>query len=176
MKQLVHPTTGALCSTSNEMLDAAIQFYSNSYSPEPIDNPAIDDLLSAISDSLRLSDSNQRFLTKSFTYDDLIEGVPRCPRRSSPGLDGLPYEILQLIFIHPASKDLVLQVYNDALSKGVFPPSWFSTSVSLLPKKGDLKDLKNWRPISLINADANEFKPQITLDNLWVLRQLYLFG
>ncbi|KAG0820803.1 hypothetical protein G6F19_012268 [Rhizopus arrhizus] len=157
MKQLVHPTTGALCCTSNEMLDAAVQFYSNLYSPEPIDNSAIDDLLSAIPDSLRLSDSNQRFLTNSFTHDDLIEGVSRCPRRSSPGLDGLPYEILHLIFIHPASKDLVLQVYNDALSKGVFPPSWFSTSVSLLPKKGDLKDLKNWRPISLINADAKVF-------------------
>ncbi|KAG0890567.1 hypothetical protein G6F36_013252 [Rhizopus arrhizus] len=139
------------------MLDAAVQFYSNLYSPEPIDNSAIDDLLSAIPDSLRLSDSNQRFLTNSFTHDDLIEGVSRCPRRSSPGLDGLPYEILHLIFIHPASKDLVLQVYNDALSKGVFPPSWFSTSVSLLPKKGDLKDLKNWRPISLINADAKVF-------------------
>ncbi|KAG1257463.1 hypothetical protein G6F68_009287 [Rhizopus microsporus] len=30
MKQLVHPTTtGALCSTSNEMLDAAVQFYTS---------------------------------------------------------------------------------------------------------------------------------------------------
>ncbi|KAG0780446.1 hypothetical protein G6F21_012130 [Rhizopus arrhizus] len=110
MKQLVHPTTtGALCSTSNEMLDAAVQFYSNLYSHEPIDNSAIDDLLSAIPDSLRLSDSNQRFLINSFTHNDLIEGVPCCPCRSSPGLDGLPYEILHHIFIHPASKDLVLQ-------------------------------------------------------------------
>ncbi|KAG1490008.1 hypothetical protein G6F52_013661 [Rhizopus delemar] len=29
MKQLIHPTTGALCSTSNEMLDAAVQFYTS---------------------------------------------------------------------------------------------------------------------------------------------------
>ncbi|KAG0809253.1 hypothetical protein G6F16_013767 [Rhizopus arrhizus] len=29
MKQLVHPTTGALCSTSNKMLDAAVQFYTS---------------------------------------------------------------------------------------------------------------------------------------------------
>ncbi|KAG0994687.1 hypothetical protein G6F26_004478 [Rhizopus arrhizus] len=113
MKQLVHPTTGALCSTSNEMLDAAVQFYSNLYSSELIDSPAIDDLLSAIPDSLRLSDSNQRFLTNSFTYDDLIEEVSRCPCRSSPGLDGSPYEILRLIFIHPASKGLVLQTQLD---------------------------------------------------------------
>ncbi|KAG1490001.1 hypothetical protein G6F52_013663 [Rhizopus delemar] len=46
MKQLVHPTTGALCSTFNEMLDATVQFYRNLYSFEPIDNTAIDDLLS----------------------------------------------------------------------------------------------------------------------------------
>ncbi|EIE89887.1 hypothetical protein RO3G_14598 [Rhizopus delemar RA 99-880] len=76
MKQLVHPTTGALCSTFNEMLDATVQFYRNLYSFEPIDNTAIDDLLSVIPDSLHLSDSNQRFLTNSFIYDDLIEGPP----------------------------------------------------------------------------------------------------
>ncbi|KAG1046302.1 hypothetical protein G6F43_011137 [Rhizopus delemar] len=102
MKQLVHPTTGALYSTSNETLDAAVQFYSNLYSPEPIDNLAIDDLLSVTPNSLRLSDSNQRFLTNIFTYDDFFEGATRFPHRSSPGLDGLPYEILHLIlFILP---------------------------------------------------------------------------
>ncbi|KAG1035086.1 hypothetical protein G6F43_013296 [Rhizopus delemar] len=53
MKQLVDPITGALCSTFNEMPDSAVQFYSNLYSPEPIDNTAIDDLLSAIPNSLR---------------------------------------------------------------------------------------------------------------------------
>ncbi|KAG1140906.1 hypothetical protein G6F37_008179 [Rhizopus arrhizus] len=66
-EHLVAPHSAeALCSTSNEMLDAAVQFYSKLYSPELIDNPAIDDLLSAIPDSLRLSDLNQRFLTNSF--------------------------------------------------------------------------------------------------------------
>ncbi|KAG1311701.1 hypothetical protein G6F62_014380 [Rhizopus arrhizus] len=29
--------------------------------------------------------------------------------------------------------------------------------MTLLPKKGDLTSLKNWRPISLINTDAKVF-------------------
>ncbi|KAG1049071.1 hypothetical protein G6F43_008584 [Rhizopus delemar] len=125
--------------------------------PDPIDDDAVEDLLSTLPYSLCLSASDQRFLVNSFTCYALLNGVSRCPKRSSPGLDGLPYEILRLIFIHPSCRDLLLQVYNDALSKGVFPNSRFGTSVSLLPKKGDLKDLKNWRPISLINTDAKVF-------------------
>lgn len=31
------------------------------------------------------------------------------------------------------------------------------TCITLLPKKGDLTSLKNWRPISLINTDAKIF-------------------
>jgi hypothetical protein len=38
-----------------------------------------------------------------------------------------------------------------------FPKFWQETSVSLLLKKGDLSDLKNWRPISLINIDGKVF-------------------
>lgn len=101
MKQLAHPTTRALCSTPSEMLDASVQFYSNLYCLEPIDNTAIDDLLLAIPDSLRLSKSNQRFLANSFTHDALIEGASRCSCCSSPGLNGLFYELLHPIFIHP---------------------------------------------------------------------------
>ncbi|CEP13428.1 hypothetical protein [Parasitella parasitica] len=73
------------------------------------------------------------------------------------GLDGLPYELLFILFSHPATVKLALQVFNDALSLGTFPQSWQETCLILLPKKGDLAQLKNWRPISLINGDAKIF-------------------
>ncbi|KAG1445923.1 hypothetical protein G6F55_011756 [Rhizopus delemar] len=139
MKQLLHPVTSTLCSTPEEMIRASVSFYSSLYSPDPIDDDAVEDLLSTLPSSLCLSASDQRFLINSFTYDALLDGVSRCPKRSSPGLDGLSYEILRLIFIHPSCRDLLLQVYNDAFSKGIFPNSWLGTSVSLLPKKGTSK-------------------------------------
>lgn len=72
-------------------------------------------------------------------------------------MDGLPYELLHIVFLHPDSRNIVLQVYNNALQHGIFPDSWRTTCVSLLQKKGGLNDLKNWRPVSLINTDAKVF-------------------
>ncbi|KAG1489709.1 hypothetical protein G6F52_009440 [Rhizopus delemar] len=92
-----------------------------------------------------------------FTIHDLISASSRSPRKSSPGIDGIPYEILSLVFKHPGVAPLAVKVYNKALLQSVFPPSWLCTSTALLPKKGDLTLLKNWRPISLINTDAKIF-------------------
>jgi endonuclease/exonuclease/phosphatase family metal-dependent hydrolase len=154
---LIHPQTGALSTSKEDMLDAASTFYSKLYSPDDIDQSAIDDLLENIPDSLCLSSEDQTFLKAPITFDDLLEGVARCPSKSSPGEDGLPYEILQLIINHPNCREITLAVFNDALAYGIFPPSWQVTCVSLLPKKGTLSDLRNYRPISLINTDAKVF-------------------
>ncbi|KAG1370529.1 hypothetical protein G6F61_011957 [Rhizopus arrhizus] len=154
---LIHPETQVICNTKNKMLDAASTFYSSLYSSEPVDQSAIDDLLGALPDSLTLSTTAQSLMTAPLTFDDIVVGVSRSPRRSSPGSDGLPYEILSLIVNHADCRDIVLAVYNDALCYGVFPSSWKETCVSILPKKGNLADLKNWRPISLINTDSKAY-------------------
>jgi hypothetical protein len=77
--------------------------------------------------------------------------------------DGLGYQYLKILFQIPALEDLILTVYNNALSQGSTPLSWKDIRVSLLPKKGDLTDLKNWRPISLINCDAKIFTRVLNL-------------
>ena len=51
---------------------------------------------------------------------------------------------------------LAHKVFTDAL-RLYLPTFRRSTCVSLLPKKGDLSNLKNWRPIALINTDAKVF-------------------
>jgi hypothetical protein len=114
-------------------------------------------MTSTINDSECLSTETQSSLTSPFTRIELIEGTARCPRKSSPGTDGLPYEMLTLLLDHHETALLAVKVYNAALSEGIFPASWLTTCMCLLPKKGDLSLLKNWRPISLINTDAKTF-------------------
>ena len=154
---LRHPSLHRLCISKEEMLDAAFVFYDKLYSPDPIDLEAVQSLLDSIPPSATLSSSDASLLMDAISFDEIVEAFGRCPKISSPGMDGLPYPIVKLIVLHPACREIVTQVYNDALLHGIFPPSWLATSVCLLPKTGDLADLRNWRPISLINADAKVF-------------------
>lgn len=154
---LTHHVTNVMCDNPATMLDAVHSLYSELYSQEPIDDVAVNDLLNALSASLQLSSIDHQILSDPIDWDDIFEGVRRSPRKSSPGKNGIPYEILRLIFAHPACQPIPLQVDNDGLSSGIFPQSWYGTSVSLLPKKGGLSVLRNWRPISLINTNAKVF-------------------
>lgn len=140
---LLHPISQSISTTKDEMLDAAATFYTNLYSPTPDDQCAIEEILGSLPDTLHLSLIEQQMTIAHITFDDILQGVSRCPKTSNPGPDGLPYEILRLIISHPTCRELVLAVFNSALTDGMFPLSWQETTVSLLPKKGDLSDLRN---------------------------------
>ncbi|OAD68312.1 hypothetical protein PHYBLDRAFT_68860 [Phycomyces blakesleeanus NRRL 1555(-)] len=115
------------------MTDSTAAFYEDLYFPNDIEQSIVDDLL----------------------Y--IREGAQQSPSTSSPGPNRIPYEILCLLFDYSACAHILEKLYNDALTTGVFPASWQSTCLFLLPKKGDLTCLKNWRPIALINTDAKIF-------------------
>lgn len=154
---LIHHQTQSLCTTQKEMLETTAFFYSNLYSPDEVDDDAIETLLSRIPESLRLSSSEADAVIAPITYDDLLFAFSRTPKKSSPGMDGLPYAIIRLIIKHPDCREIALATFNNALSLADIPPSWMQSCVTLLAKKGTLDLLKNWRPISLINTDAKVF-------------------
>jgi len=152
---LKHPTTAAECNDSKSKLNAVHDFYSRLYSPERIDINCMEDMLSHITEFITQEESEQ--IIEDIPFTDILEGTRRSPKCSSPGLDGLPYEILNVIASQPACKAIITKVYNDAIKLGIFPKSWQQACVVLLPKKGDLSDLSNWRPITLINTDCKVF-------------------
>jgi len=154
---LIHPSTDLPCRSKDEMLDAASFFYKELYSPDEVDPMSITTLLNRLPSSLKLSAEESASITCSISYEDILEAFSRSPKTSSPGMDGLPYEIVKLIVEHPSCRKIVTDVYNNALSFSDIPPSWTKSCVSLLPKKQPLENLKNWRPISLINTDAKVF-------------------
>ncbi|KAG0768660.1 hypothetical protein G6F24_001753 [Rhizopus arrhizus] len=155
--ELEHPVTGTRCSSPTDLQDAAILFYQQLYTPEEIHQSSVDSLLEAVPTTCRIPDSVSGSLVRPFSTVDLIDAAKHCPNHSSPGPDGIPYQILLLVFEHNHASRIATQVYNDALSCSIFPPSWQETCMTLLPKKGNLTSLKNWRPISLINTDAKVF-------------------
>ncbi|KAK3508126.1 hypothetical protein QTP70_015056 [Hemibagrus guttatus] len=63
----------------------------------------------------------------------------------APGIDGLPAEFYKA-FWAVIGQD-VLNVLRDSIRRGELPLSCRRAVLTLLPKKGDLK---NWRPVSLL--------------------------
>ena len=46
-----------------------------------------------------------------------------------------------------------LMVFNESFKDLILPLSCRRTVITLLPKKGHLQEVKNWRPVSLLGMD-----------------------
>ncbi|KAK4513077.1 uncharacterized protein ATC70_011523 [Mucor velutinosus] len=155
ISSLKHPTSGEQCLETSTKLDAAKVFYQDLYTEEEIDLNCVERMLQYIDKTIPAEDSQD--IIEDIPYEDIIQGSRRTPNGSSPGLDGICYEILHLLVINPSCEAIILQVFNDALSLGKFPKSWQESCIVLLPKKGDMTDLGNYRPITLIASDCKVF-------------------
>ncbi|CAM4717424.1 unnamed protein product [Lepidochelys kempii] len=85
------------------------------------------------------------------------------PTNKSPGMDGLTVEFYR-VFWDILGPDLVT-VWAESLQSGVLPLSCRRAVLVLLPKKGDLRNLRNWRPISLLSMD---YKIVVKAISLWL--------
>jgi hypothetical protein len=157
---LYNHTTNALTTSHAEKSEVIVNFYTDLYSPTPIDETAVNALLGIATnrDCDRIITSEQKdALLVPFELDEIIEASKRSPTKSSPGSDGLPYEILNILINHPAVSTLVLDVYNSALLNALFLATWYQSLMTLIPKKGDLSQIGNHRPIQLVNTDSKIF-------------------
>ena len=149
--------TGSVLVNSDDIIREARGFYQELYTPDLIDDAAVDSLLASIPDDVVLSLEDSDSLTDPILMDTLQDLVGHTPLGKSPGLDGLPFEVYKYLFKSSADfRTMLLGILNDGLI-GVFPSSWQQTRMVLLFKKGAPMLLKNWRPLSLINSDAKLF-------------------
>ena len=71
----------------------------------------------------------------------------------APGNDGLSVEFYRTFW--DSVGKLLVECFNESFIKGEMSPSQRQAVITLIEKKDqDRCDLKNWRPISLLNVDA----------------------
>ena len=133
---------GATVLSPDDLCQSFASFYSSLFSAESIDVAAQESLLNNVESSLPSDQSES--CEGLLTVEECLEALTGMARRKAPGLDGLPAEFY-LKFWSVLGQDLV-QVLNSCYQAG-------SLSLSLSFKKGDRLDMRNWRPISLLNVD-----------------------
>ncbi|CAM2096369.1 unnamed protein product [Caretta caretta] len=83
------------------------------------------------------------------------------PTNKSLGMDGLTIEFYR-VFWDVLGPDLVT-VWAESLQSRVLPLSCRQAVLALFPKKGDHRDLRNWRPVLLLSTDYKIVEKVISL-------------
>ncbi len=142
-----------------EIRKRAVIFYSELYRSE---NREADELANSFYVGLpKVSDESNSLLEKPLSASELHVALRSMDCGKAPGIDGLPIEFYKT-FWSVLGGDL-LSVLNDSPAGGLLPLSCRRAVITLLPKKGDLKEIKNWRPVSLLCSDLKLFSKALAI-------------
>ncbi|CAM2119740.1 unnamed protein product [Caretta caretta] len=140
------------------MCGRAFDFYTSLFSPDPTDPGACRVLWEELP---MVSVGDRDRLELPLTLAEFSEALCRMPTNKSPGMDGLTVEFYRA-FWDILGPDLAT-VWAESLQGGVLPLSCRRAVLALLPKKGDLHNLRNWRPVSLLSTDYKIVAKAISL-------------
>ena len=140
---------GILVSDIDGICRSWVSFFSTLFTACPTDNSVQDELLGNISSHLPpgLGSSCDGLLSVA----EVHKALDGAAKSKSPASDELPVEFYTR-FWHVLGEDLV-EVLNASYRSGMLPPSLRRALITLIFKKGDRSNPKNWRPISLLNCD-----------------------
>lgn len=131
----------------------AVQFYAELYKDEHKEDKEL--AASFYKGLSNISKGSKEKLDKPLSGHELSAALMDMKPGKAPGVDGLPVEFFKKFW--GVLGDDFLAVLNESLLDGVLPLSCRRAVVTLLPKKGDLQEIKNWRPVSLLCSDLKIF-------------------
>ena len=147
---------GDLCTLPSDINLVFTQYYSKLYTSEaPEDHQEIESFLDSLNFPI-LSDSHFSLLEAPITLKEVEDALVAMPKGKSPGLDGIPPELLSALWhlIGP----IVFDSFNFSLDVGSFHRDQKIALISLLLKKGkDPAKCSSYRPLSILNADFKLF-------------------
>ena len=93
----------------------------------------------------------------AFTEEEVERAIKRTKRYTTHGMDEISNDIIklgggvrgeeggQIVLVY------ITNIFNNMLKKKQIADSWHEAKIVILFKKGDPKDIKNYRPISLLS-------------------------
>ncbi|KAJ3584838.1 hypothetical protein NHX12_015333 [Muraenolepis orangiensis] len=141
--------TGQEITEPSQIRRRAVSFYSTLYTSEYEEGETLSEGFCNGLPQVSVEANSQ--LEGPLTIQELQTALQGMQGRRAPGIDGLSVEFYKAYW-DVLSHDL-LDVFNESLASGSMPVSCRRAVITLLPKKGNLQDIKNWRPVSLLCVD-----------------------
>ena len=127
---------------------------------ERIDPNSITDPLTRIKE--KFANSNLKFKLKPVTISQVKKSMKTMSKKKSKGTDGIPQDCL-LLGLEVLAAPLT-EVINCSINTGIVPEAWKEGIVVPILKKGDAKEMKNYRPVSCLTA-ASKVLEKVGVNN-----------
>ena len=140
---------GTIVHTLSGILYHWMLFYISLFAAIPLDRKEGDSFLDGLAFTLSSEDSLS--CEGDVTLEECMKALNSFSSSKSPGVDGLTYEFYRY-FWEILGPDL-LSVLNSAMQKRSLTLTQRTGIITLLHKKNDRLDMKNWGPITLLCSD-----------------------
>lgn len=140
---------GQILEDQSEIAKIIRDYYKDLYSEEKIDNTQKDKFVNNI--SKKLNEEDRESLEGMISKEEVEQELKAMKSNKSPGIDGLPKEFYKTFF-DIIGEDLT-EVINNIYFSGIMGETMRTAVITLLFKKGDIHEIKNYRPVSLLTVD-----------------------
>ena len=126
------------------------KYYEWLYRAKPTSDEHEEELLSYMRDN-PIPQAIARDTDKKIKLENVVEAIRRTANNKAPGPDGLPgefYRAYELMLAQPLKNAII-----EAQKTNRLPPTMLEGDITLIYKKKDPKDVRNYRPITLLNVD-----------------------
>ena len=135
----------------DEILNETLNFYKTLYTKQNIKDEEIDNYLLNFNPN-SITENEKENLNNFISNKEILDAIQQMNINKSPGEDGLTAEFYKTFKFELC--DYLNELYNNILLMKIMPESISMGVITLIYKnKGNLDNLKNWRPITLLNLD-----------------------
>ena len=161
MKKLICDD-GSVITNHKQILDEQSKFYKqlyscqNTYTKAEISEAEQHFINEENVEHQKISDNEKEQIDKELTIDELAAAVKELPNNKAPGIDGIVIETYKMFWTE--IKDLLFDSITYGIRQGRLSIDQKRGILSLIPKKDkNITQIKNWRPLTLLNNDYKIF-------------------